>query len=150
MYVTLLSNVVDAIAPKLAGTAPAGFTNGIKATIAKSKAFELGRITVAELQELEGESTRLTGRLELVIQGYMSTKDAGLEYVDSLSNDNLCNLRDLADIGARTTRIAENGGSEAAKQECNEALSWAYAIAERLGDQALERRIGELIDNARP
>ena len=146
MYVRVLSEIYDLIAVELAGVIPAARLDYLRRTIDQSLAFEAGDISEEAIDLLHIEATQNTGKLEILVQGIMTCNQLGLEDLVGVTDDNLKNLRDLADVSARTTDIVRN--TEAAKTKCNEALSWVRAICVRMENETLAESCLDLIEAA--
>ncbi len=106
-----------------------------------------GRLPNSELQDLANTATRLTGKAELYSRGlYLDESDRDTP-LGRLSSSELESVRDVADVAARSLRAAVADIQEA-RQEFEEGISWALALADRLGNKDLRLRIEHILQVA--
>lgn len=147
--VRLLSDLAEVLRPCIVEFANIDTLRSIDESIAQSKQAARGRFPRPDLRDLANMATRLTGKLELLAQGLiLNDADRDLR-LGRLSSDQLALIRDVADVAARALR-ASAGDESNANEECQEGLSWAYSVAERLADNELQDEIQSLVDNAMP
>jgi hypothetical protein len=116
----------------------------IDRSIEQAKTAASGELPNKELREAANSATRLTGKAVLYSQGlYLDESDRDTPLVQ-LSSAQLESVRVVADIAARSLRAA-TGDTGNANEECQEGISWAHALAERLGDNDLLSRIEHLV-----
>ncbi|WP_146409723.1 hypothetical protein [Allorhodopirellula heiligendammensis] len=100
-----------------------------------------------ELRDSANAATRLTGKAELYSQGLSLDESDRNTPFGRLSADQVKSVRDVADVAARSLRAA-TGDLQNANDECQEGISWAYALAERIGDNDLLARIEDLVGSS--
>lgn len=147
--VRLLADVAAELRPSIDGFADRDTLDNIDQSISQAKTTADGDLPRSDLEERSTTATQLSGKLELFSQG-LFLDDADREsQLGRLTPDQLALVRDVADIAARSLRAATDDESNA-NTECQEGLSWAYDVAERLADDALQSRIQSLVDSAIP
>ncbi len=119
----------------------------IDRSIAQAKYAASNELPNSELQESANSATQLTGRTELYSQGLYPDKSDRNAPLGRLSPDQLTSVRDVADVAARALRAA-TGNLQNANIECQNGISWAYALAERIDDNDLLSRINYLVDSS--
>ena len=145
--VRLLADVAAELRPTIAGFADRDTLDKIDRSISEARTAACGEFPSSELQEHSMKATQLTGKLELFSQGlFLDDVDRELPLA-RLTPDQLSLVRDVADIAARSLRAATDDESKA-NAECEQGLSWAYDIAERLEDDSLQDRIQSLVEDA--
>ncbi len=147
--VRLLADVASALRPALAEFTDEMTLRSIDTSIHLSITAAAGEFPRPDLREDAKTATILAGKAELHSQGLFVRDDDRQSPLGSLTSDQLKYVRDVADIAARSLRAA-TGDESGANTECQEGLSWAYDMAERLGDEALQHRIQSLVDSAVP
>tara|TARA_R110002073_G_C9103339_1_gene548963 strand:- start:102 stop:575 length:474 start_codon:yes stop_codon:yes gene_type:complete len=145
--VRLLADVAATLRPSVDGFADRDTLHNIDQSISKARTAANGDLPRPDLREDSMAATQLTGKVELYSQG-LFLDDADRESpLGRLTREQLALVRDVADVAARSLRAA-TGDESNANSECQEGLSWAYDMAERLGDGSLQSRLQSLIDNA--
>lgn len=119
----------------------------IDRSVEQAKTASSGELPNSELRDSANDATRLTGRAELYSQGLFLDESDRETALGKLSSDQLESVRDVADVAARSLRAA-TGSIETANDECQEGITWAYALAERIGDDRLLARIESIVDSA--
>jgi hypothetical protein len=145
-----LADVAEMLRPSIAGFADANTLRSIDESIEQSKIAADGELPRPELRELSNTATQLTGKTELYSQGLYFDDTDRESPLGRLSAEQLTLVRDVADVAARSLRAASTGDEVEANDECQEGLSWAFSMAERLADENLLYRIRLLVDNAIP
>lgn len=145
--VQLLADVAEALRPCIAGFTDAQTLADIDASIEQSKRTVPGNFPRSDLRELSNKATRLSGKAELFSQGILVNEASRNSPLGQLSTEQLKMVRDVADLAARSLRAA-TGDDANANDECLEGLSWAFDLAERLGDDKVLKKIQSLVDNA--
>ncbi|MCA9137438.1 MAG: hypothetical protein KDB00_11785 [Planctomycetales bacterium] len=145
--VRLLADVAAVLRPSIVDFADRDTLNHIDQSISQAKTAADGDLPRPSLEDLSITATQLTGKLEFFSQGLFFDDADRESHLGRLSPDQLALVRDVADIAARSLRAAVDDESNA-NTECQEGLSWAYDVAERLSDDELQGRIQTLVDNA--
>lgn len=146
--VRLLADAATEMRTAIASFADPATLASIDRSIEQAKTAASGDLPRIELRELANSATRLTGKAELYSRGlYLEESDRNTP-LGQLSSGQLMSVRDVADVAARSLRAA-NGDIENANEEFHEGISWAYALAERIGDKDLFARIEYLVESSR-
>lgn len=146
--VRLLATAAEEIRSVIASFADSVTLAEIDSSIKEAKTASSGDLPNNELHDLAYSATQLTGRAELYSRGLFLHESDRETALGQLSSAQLKSVRDVADVAARSLRAA-TGDIENANIECREGVSWAYALAERIGDNNLFARIEALVDSAR-
>ncbi len=147
--IRLLADVASALRPSIGEVADPDTLHNIDQSIKEARAAADGELPRPDLGNIANAATQLTGKVELYSQG-LFLDDADRESaLGRLSSEQMQPGRDVADITARALRAATGDESDA-NIECQEGLSWAFDMAERLGDDVLTNRLQLLVDNAMP
>lgn len=145
--VRLLADAAAEMRVAIASIADKETLAAIDRSIEQAKTAASGDLPNNELREAAKSATRLTGKAELYSQGlYLDESDRDTP-LGQLSSAQLRSVRDVADVAARSLRAA-TGDTGNANGECQEGISWAYALAERLGDNDLLSRIEQIVGSA--
>ena len=147
--VRLLADVASELRPAIDGLADRDTLDQIDQSISQARSAVEGDLPRPDLKKRSTAATQLTGKLELISHGLFLDETDRKSQLGGLTHDQLAFVRDVADIAARALRAATSDASDA-NTECQEGLSWAYDMAERLGDDALQRRIQSHVANAIP
>lgn len=145
--VRLLADVADAWLPAIELLADSDTRASIDQTIDRAKLAAEGDLPCSDLKAHADSATRLTGKLEFFSRGFFVNEADRESKMGRLAPEQLTLIRDVADVAARSLRAA-TGDESNANVECQEGLSWAYDMAERLGDELMLNRIQSLVDTA--
>ncbi|MCU0719692.1 MAG: hypothetical protein MUC83_08315 [Pirellula sp.] len=145
--VRLLADAASEMRTAIASFVDPVTLDSIDQSIEQAKTAASGDLPRLELRELANAATRLTGRAELYSRGLYFDESERATPLGQLSPGQLMSVRDVADVTARSLRAA-TGQIESANEECQEGVSWAYALAERIGDDELYSRIEKLVSSA--
>jgi len=145
--VRLLADVAAELRSNIDGFADRDTLDNNDQSISQAKTAADGDLPRSDLEERSTTATQLTGKLELFSRGLFLDEADRESQLERLTPDQLGLVRDVANIAARSLRAATDDESNA-NNECQEGLSWAYYMAERLGDNAMRSRIQSLVDSA--
>ncbi|MBN2292257.1 MAG: hypothetical protein JXM70_07525 [Pirellulales bacterium] len=93
------------------------------------------------------EITRLVGRFELYLNGVPIEMTKLPVSVTNLTDDQIRTVRDIIDVAARAIRAATADDLLDASSESSDGISWAFSIAEKLGDSELMGRLTESVES---
>lgn len=144
--VHLLAAVAEEMRSAIVAFADSLTLDEIDRSIKEAKTASTGDLPNNELQDSANSATQLAGRAELYSRGLFPHESERETALGQLSSAQLKSVRDVADIAARSLRAATDD-IEKANIECQEGISWAYALAERIGDNNLRARIETLVDS---
>ncbi|GAA5511188.1 hypothetical protein [Novipirellula caenicola] len=145
--VRLLATAAQEMRGAIASFADSATLAEIDRSIEQAKTASSGDLPNSELRVSANAATRLTGKAELCSQGLFLDESDRETALGQLSSDRLKSVRDVADVAARSLRAAI-GNIDTANDECQEGITWAYALAERIGDDSLLARIEYIVDSA--
>lgn len=146
--VRLLADAATEMRTAIASFADPATLASIDRSIEQAKTAASSDLPSIKLRELANAATRLTGKAELYSRGMFPNESDRDTPLGQLSLDQLMSVRDVADVAARSLRAAY-GDIENANEECRDGISWAYALAERIGDNDLFARIEYLVESSR-
>ncbi len=147
--VQLLADIAAVVRPCIVSFVDVETLTSINHSIAESKRAVSGDFPRPDLRELAKKATGLSGKAELFSQGIFVKEAYRESPLGRLSSEQLKMVRDVADITARSLR-ASTGSEDNANDECQEGLSWAFDLAERLGDQEMLDAMQSIVDRAMP
>ncbi|XZE36350.1 hypothetical protein SH501x_001913 [Pirellulaceae bacterium SH501] len=145
--VHLLANAAAEMRSSIVSFTDEATLTAIDRSIEQARTAASGDLPNKELRESANLATRLTGRTELFLRGLYPDESDRNTQLGQLSPVQLTAVRDVADVAARSLRAA-TGDMKNANDECQVGISWAYAFAERMGDDELLNRIESLLKAA--
>ncbi len=145
--VRLLADVAAVLRPAIELLADSDTRAAIDRTIDAARLACDGELPIVDLKNQANTATRLTGKLEFFSRGFFVNESDRESQMGRLPPEQLTLIRDVADVAARSLRVA-TGDESNANSECHEGLTWAFDMAERIGDEALLNQLQSLVDAA--